>query len=517
MLRVMVVEDEPMIVEGLKKIIESNGNFKVVDTAYDGVNGLEKIIIHNPDVCVVDIKIPGIDGLKLIEEVKKRQINTKFVILSGYSDFKFAQKAIEYGVVAYLLKPVNAEILINHLNKIYSEINKQKNLLNSINLAKDKVLENLITNSQHSIDISVLNNIYNLNLPWEKYQIALVQISTMSLLNNVTDNIQHKITQIKDVIDKFLKKYDIGYTLILKNNICILFKNFWYPFNSRTFNLLKNQIKSTFKEEVVLSVGRPVDHYSEIYLSLKDAQMLLGKNFLYGYKGIIYIWDDHYQETQTSILPEDLLKKQVKIAIELGNFIQLNDCIENLSKNFMHTNMSEEEIKSHFLNIYIEILNQLTNVNIIEKEQLDSYLSPIELRKFYLCENMVELKGLLKYLFSSIIEENHQTQNENIKDKIEEYIQKNYNSDAKLDTIAKIFGYNSSYFSKLFKRLFGENYTTYIDKIKIEKAKQFLIQGYKVYEVAKKVGYDDVDYFCSKFKKYVGIQPSSFKSKIESK
>lgn len=98
--------------------------------------------------------------------------------------------------------------------------------------------------------------------------------------------------------------------------------------------------------------------------------------------------------------------------------------------------------------------------------------------------------------------------------KITELINRRYNENLKLETLSELFNYNSAYLGKMFKNTTGEYFNTYVDKVRIEKAKQFLAQGMKVYEVAEKVGYMNPDYFNAKFRKYVGLSPSSFRKNI---
>ena len=105
----------------------------------------------------------------------------------------------------------------------------------------------------------------------------------------------------------------------------------------------------------------------------------------------------------------------------------------------------------------------------------------------------------------------------NIK-RIISYMEKNYYNDIKLETLAEIFNYNSAYLGKLLKNALGENFNTKLDKIRIEKAKSLLINDkLKVYQVCEKVGYKNIDYFHSKFKKYVGTTPLTYKKNNEKK
>ncbi|MNJ60510.1 HTH-type transcriptional regulator YesS [compost metagenome] len=90
-------------------------------------------------------------------------------------------------------------------------------------------------------------------------------------------------------------------------------------------------------------------------------------------------------------------------------------------------------------------------------------------------------------------------------------IERNFSENLKLETLSGVLNYNSAYLGKLFKNETGEYFNTYLDKVRIEKAKSYLEDGLKVYQVAEKVGYTNVDYFHSKFKKYVGTSPSAYR------
>lgn len=92
-----------------------------------------------------------------------------------------------------------------------------------------------------------------------------------------------------------------------------------------------------------------------------------------------------------------------------------------------------------------------------------------------------------------------------------ELIQRNYRDNLKLEKLGEMLNYNSAYLGKLFKSATGENFKTYLDKVRIERAKSLLGQGMKVYQVAEQVGYASVDYFHAKFRKYEGMSPSAYK------
>ena len=96
------------------------------------------------------------------------------------------------------------------------------------------------------------------------------------------------------------------------------------------------------------------------------------------------------------------------------------------------------------------------------------------------------------------------------------YMEKNYDKDLKLESIAKNFNYNSAYLGKLFRRETGENFNNALDRIRITNARRLLKEtGLKVYQISEMVGYGSIDYFYMKFKKYVGISPKEYRKNME--
>jgi len=123
--KIFLADDEIWVIMGLKKLIEKIGApFQVVGEASNGVMALEEIEKKKPDVLITDIRMPGMDGLELMKEIRKKKLDTKVVLVSGYAEFDYAQKAIRMGAVDYLLKPVEAETfakVLENLEKMLDE------------------------------------------------------------------------------------------------------------------------------------------------------------------------------------------------------------------------------------------------------------------------------------------------------------------------------------------------------------------------------------------------------------
>jgi two-component system, response regulator YesN len=128
--RVVVAEDEPLILGSVvKKITNMNIGFEVIGTAEDGKTALELIESHSPDVLVTDIRMPIMDGLELLKITSSRYPNIKIIVISGYDDFKYAQQALKYQAVDYLLKPLLTEELLEAFSRIRIFLDAQTNII----------------------------------------------------------------------------------------------------------------------------------------------------------------------------------------------------------------------------------------------------------------------------------------------------------------------------------------------------------------------------------------------------
>ena len=107
MIKVLIIDDEPMQRQGIMRLTPwENFDAEVVGAAGSGMEGILLARKYRPDVLIVDIKMPGLSGLDVIARLRE-ELDAEYIILSGYSEFEYAQQAISLGVCAYLLKPLD--------------------------------------------------------------------------------------------------------------------------------------------------------------------------------------------------------------------------------------------------------------------------------------------------------------------------------------------------------------------------------------------------------------------------
>ena len=137
MYRVMIVDDEPIICEGLRKSVRwSDFNCEVVGTAANGLEGLEKVNELEPDILISDISMNNMDGLAMVAAIKSERPDMEVTLLTGYRNFEYAQRAIKLGVTRFLLKP-------SRMDEIEEAITAMTDNLRSIGNMGAQIIDNL--------------------------------------------------------------------------------------------------------------------------------------------------------------------------------------------------------------------------------------------------------------------------------------------------------------------------------------------------------------------------------------
>jgi two-component system response regulator YesN len=513
MLKVLIVDDESIIREGLKTIINwSEYGFEICDTAANGREGLQKVQEHRPDLAIVDIKMPVMDGIKMVEQLKEQKDQCRVIILTAYSDFTYAQKFIELGAVSYILKPVEQEDLVKVLDKVKMQIEieneARQGIDASLQLSRDKILEGFVTRTIDEAMTGQYIKQYQLDFPWRRYRVGLVDAGREYTLDMKLKR------RIRESIEEIVAVNSYGYVFEIDGNICILFRELCDLSLPHVLKSLQEKVDQQCRITVTISVGQHVNALELLLNSYTEAYKLLEHKFLYGQKQIIIGTgeEDACPEADNEAVNEIYLEKlarKLQDAIFANNSVLINNLLEEVKDCFFCAKSDEETIKINYTGLYLLIINQMKATDeTVKKHTTDSreVLEEIASKT-----SLQELHGYLKYRLLTLSEKLACTCSESGIKRILDYIDKNYSGEIKLESLAPMFNYNCNYLGKLFKIKTGMYFNTYLDHVRIEKAKQLLGQGLKVYQVVEKVGICDIDYFYRKFKKYTGVSPSAFK------
>ena len=193
MIRTVIADDERVIRNGLKKMLEvSDLPLNIAEPAANGQEALETIKKFLPQILLMDINMPGIKGLDVIEMVKPYIPDSKVIIISGHDDFKYAQRALQLGAFDYLLKPINKKQLIDVIKKAIDNI-KEKDIGNVVDASKSKL------DNGRSIANKAIEYIK------ENYKDAEVNLSNLSKMFHVSESYMTRI--IKKKVNKSFSAY----------------------------------------------------------------------------------------------------------------------------------------------------------------------------------------------------------------------------------------------------------------------------------------------------------------------
>lgn len=188
MYKLILADDEEDVREGLLQLIDwESVGFAVADTAENGKEAAEMVEKHVPDVVVTDIQMPFMNGLQLAEWIRGHYPATKIIILTGYEEFEYAQKAIRLGIDEYILKPFSAAELADILRKVKEQIDAElaekenvqlltEHYRKNLPVLQSLFLSSLVSRRLRETEIQEKSQHYGLDLNGSEYMVSVLRI-----------------------------------------------------------------------------------------------------------------------------------------------------------------------------------------------------------------------------------------------------------------------------------------------------------------------------------------------------
>jgi len=509
MFSVMIVDDEPKQRLGLQTLIPwKELGYEVTDTAASGKEALRSLEQEVPDLIVVDIRMPGMDGLQLLQEIRQRGWNVHAVILSGYADFEYARRALQYGVEGYLLKPVNKEEMASLLKKLHArlaaaQLDKQVQLKT---YTREWLVYSLLsgTFAAEDGDLGILSG--SLGLDWPKYQVVLLGFP------GIRSEEDDRIGRFRERLNKTYASDGRSVVLTFASYIVLLLGSLPAgDFERARFYRETHLLAEELRGEMTAAAGEPVYALRDIPESFQSARALLDRSFFYD-RGRLLTPEAPISyasiDTGGDLSDRKELAFRLSFSVDVGHAEMIQSLLDDAAARKVGEGAGEAEIREHFFYLANEVARKVPPRLWAEAGEAGGptpFLSGISGQR-----TIRELVGYVTGMLEKLAHCADYTSRDNEIRRMLDYIDRHYNENLKLETLSEVFNYSSSYLGQLFKSETGEYFNSYLDRVRIEKAKQLLAQGLKVYKVAEKVGYSNVNYFHHKFKKLAGQSPSSY-------
>lgn len=509
--KVMIVDDEPMIRQGLQTLIDwERHGFEIAGTAANGKEAIEQHAALRPDLILIDIRMPIMDGLKAIEAIRRTDTECQILILSGYADFNYAKQAITQGVGGYVVKPIDEDELESYVERAAKELNSRRYdgaglEGRNVSLLREELLQSLtegrLPEDGRLMD-SEVTSLFGSAAALEGSRLLLAELYSR----------EHSLTMktvAKKKLTELIESRDLGWVFLSEPYVGMLLKS--GPWLRGGMASIREALEETCGSRIRYTAvaGPPMKTLAELPVASANAKAKLRRRFLLG-SGIIYDakeLEDSAEPQERETLTIEEMSQLLFYRIDLGNGHDVLQQIDEFADELVRLGDSEQTLKSNWAQLLTLMLNKAAAFHPQLSLKDDLYM----VTRLYLAHHYDEMLDEVKTRLTDLTAKLGGTDGNGTMKRVTDFIDRHYSEQLRLETLADLFGYNSGYLGKLFKSHTGETFNTYLDKVRIEQAIRLLREGHKVHQVAERVGYANADYFHAKFKKYKGVSPSSFK------
>ncbi|WP_127498763.1 response regulator [Paenibacillus glycanilyticus] len=529
-MKVLIVEDEPLLREGLiRKIDWKTLGLTLAGEAGDGFEAMSLLVSCQPDIVLTDVRMPGMDGLQFINQARTVSPNTKFVIISGFNEFEYVREALLNHVKDYLLKPIDKEKLRALLAGLVEELRAERR--QEADLSKLNALDEMIRQSHlQPLDFQLTHLITEQDAHWDGLPVELLQccsfvgISVRIVYRNETSRFKEN----EEPLARFAVQNSIENALAALPVEILAFKHAYHSEEIVVFLASPNRvlepesIVETLTQTVgwirqhlglivSIGVGGVKEQLTLLRLSCLEARKALQNRLLFG-GGNVYT-DTVNQSHAATVFP--LLHQAERGLTALLEDGQHREFLAFASELFHTLAESPDARYEHVEYLYTEIIHVLRKHAAKTAFELPNWNlgTPIaSLESFTDWRQIISVIEQQLERLSNVLGDGAERSCDDIIDSVQQYVQQHYDEDLSLQWVSDKYFIHPNYFSKRFKQIVGISYNDYVTRVRIERSKELLkTTTLKIARISQLVGYEDQGYFCSVFKKVTGVSPSAYR------
>jgi two-component system response regulator YesN len=514
--KVLIVDDEPFVLEGLRLMVDwAKCGFELCGEAADGEEAYELVRRLEPDLVITDIDMPFMNGLSLIRRtIEESNCSPKFVILSAHADFVFVQTAIRYKVSNYIQKPIITEEVEDVLYKVRQDIEaerKQQYLdleIRKIALASTvskwvhgEYMDEMTPHVSEWLELTESSTFRIILVELEIDEHATIRIIPKSVMEQINE-------QLSRTIDSWCRgtlfnepEGRMGILLVDSSAI------------RRTLisqlSKFATWVKSCYQLDISFYISGQEYELRKLHVCYNQALNARVLRLTSSKAGVFF-----YAPQIKDKLINECLNNHIEILFDFvkqGHINELTERIHVIIVEFSKLGADHHDmvnyiriIRSQLMDILlqwndsVDILARWSSINEegpvliteLKRHLIDICITTVSLR-----EELIKEKSDLDPLYEII-----------------EYVKVNYNQKLMLQHLALRFNMNPILLGQCFKKNKGMTFNSYIHYLRIEEAKKLLRRtDLKIEYIAKKVGYSDTEYFVEKFKGLTGCIPSIYK------
>lgn len=519
--KVLLVDDEMFVRKGLCSLIEwEQFGFTIAGEAENGDEALREIIRMKPDLVISDIRMPLMDGLELIRRTSELEdADPAFIIISGYNDFAYAKKALQFGVLDYILKPIDDAELTSTLTKLAGTLSRKKLMSRSQNRQlTSSIMDTLIHGTADEEYAAVAS--------------AALNVETDDLFCYVVIEVYGDEIELKDIAEAAKAiAGEAGSAAALPSTaetplppvfeqqdgrcgLLLAMK----PSEDRELDRRLADIASgmarIMNAPAALFAGTVVTGLTDIKASYDAANETVKHKYAEDSRPVIR-HDEISGKPLHGELLSDAFYDRFMEQLEENNVSGCMQTIDAMFDSFREDRFDPGAVWS--------AINRSTTAIMRVIQEMEG--SAQKLPSFSSMKNWEDrhtgpkqLQALFERFVSEAAESISQLRQDQAKggiEKIRKYIETHYDENISLKTIAAHFYMNPVYLGQLFRKSYGVYFNDFLLSIRMAEAKKLLrLTDLRMYEVASKVGFQNADYFVAQFVKQEGMTPKEYRNKL---
>ena len=513
--RLVVIDDEAIIRQGLIGYIDwASIDCEVVADFENGQQALEFLKDESVDIVISDIKMPGADGIEVAKYIHDHYPLTRTILYTGYSDFAYAKSAIEYNVSDFIVKPSSMEHIIEIVKKNVEKIEELRkknhqlvNLESQLHDIHQKQKLNVIKNVVVGIKMdqtSLEKTLKSYNIDVKSFCLLLYKVNRDKPMNDA---------QTIQFINLSLKELD-QYTFILNDTtygtLVALDKahgDYYQQLLMDKCHEINNFVSNYIKGSIFIGISDVHPNLHDAPIAFMEAQRCLDNSFYEN--SPITRFSEYNGPKENPTFAERNLEKITQYL----NKSDEHEATKTVVTMFTTMGINKEPVdytKSMGIAVYTICMNCIHRHNL---DSRDIFHPDNPYHTILKAASVDELIQVLSDMIHQILTYLSEGNNNYLIKKVNVYIEEHYYEPIKLADIANYVHINSSYLSRLYKDKTSQTITQTLRNIRIEKAKEMLLEGKsKTYEIAVLVGFEDPAYFSYVFKQATGYSPSQFKN-----
>ena len=522
MYRFLMVDDEEIVRRGFRdKIDWTSLGFEFLEPCENGEQAIEALEAHHPDVVMTDIAMPRMDGLGVAAYAAEHHPQTVVVILSGYDEFEYAQKAIRSSVFEYVLKPVTSRDLKGLLGRLKARLDSRARTQEEAKtieqraeaaaaLMKSQALLDLVTGPTDSLPAARFQELFGFSPEGLSCSVVVVDEGLVPTGEAQVPSV--KASEILTEVAGASRR-----TLLFspgegRRAVLVLERD---PASCDRLAGLIGARMAADARWAIIGIGRPREAWNQAPESFREAAAALSYRLAAPAGGAF-----HYgraAEEDPRILGELAeLRERTRRAVVSGEPQDTETRAADYRALLGGAGVSPTRVRREVETLFASIADALRDLGVSPQTvatdlELDYDLAVQRLRTF---EDVQALLRRLAVYASSILDGRAipvpQWKVRDFKD----YVARHYGERSlSVQSIAADLSISASYLSKLVKRHLDQSVVDYLVDYRMERAKELLATSdLMMYEIAEATGYPDAQYFSTIFKRQIGLTPTEFRA-----